>query len=140
MKKEIITVNLTANVETEIDVVGGSNAIIKNRGDDVVYVSRYPNITADGDNVKVIDGGSADILRNIANHEIRNNVADYYGTIYALSSSGGKVQVETTNSVNFRQIVKGGDGGMDSIVGSKNFICLADNNIDTYFGTYEEVV
>lgn len=113
----IKTENITTT-ETVINFTGGIHVIVNNRGDSTVYVSKHPNIVADGDEVKAIDGGSADILRDVAIHDIRNGVLDWYGTIYVLSDGDTKIQIETTNNANFRQIVKGGGNNGTSIATS----------------------
>ena len=107
--KKISTVTLNAGLEEKIDLVGGQHVKIKNLGDTTVYVSKQENVVPEADGVKSVQGGSAEILTDVAVYKSQNYVFDWYGTIYAVSDSDCKIELETTNNANFRIIQKGGD-------------------------------
>lgn len=104
----IKTINLKANEETQIDVVGGTHVKIKNLGDSTVYVSKHSGIVAGADNVKSVQGSTTDILVDVATYSSKETTLDYYGTIYALAESDCSIELETTNNSNFRQVLRGG--------------------------------
>ena len=135
----IKTIELTANVEKEIDVASGTHVKIKNLGDSTVYVSKHSNIVSGADGVKSIQGSTTDILVDVATYSIQNSVGDYRGTIYALADSDCKIELETTNNSNFKFIKKGGGSGdTKSIVESKNFFEVYTTNYpNSYIGVYE---
>lgn len=112
----IITRDLKANVEKEIDVTGGTHVKIKNLGNCTIYVSKHSNIVAGADGVKSVQGSTTDILVDVATYYSKENILNYYGTIYAISDSDCKVELETTNNANFKQIVKGGGNSSTSSV------------------------
>lgn len=134
----IKTINLKANEETQIDVVGGTHVKIKNLGDSTVYVSKHSGIVASADNVKSVQGNTTDILVDVATYSSKENIFDYYGTIYALAESNCSIELETTNNSNFKQIVKGGDG-FTSVVSSDKFICEC-NQLNYVVDSYTEIV
>ena len=104
----IKTMNLKANEETVINVVGGTHVKIKNLGDSTVYVSKHRGIVAGADNVKSVQGNTTDILVDVATYSSKENTLDYYGTIYALAESDCSIELETTNNSNFKQVSRGG--------------------------------
>ncbi len=81
--------------EKEITLTGGTHARIENRSDSTAYVSKHSGITPDDEGIMAIDGGSSNVLTDVATTEVKDGVVDYYGTIYALGT--GKVQIITTN-------------------------------------------
>ncbi|MGN1412378.1 MAG: hypothetical protein ACI4WH_07745 [Oscillospiraceae bacterium] len=106
----IKTVRLSSNVETKIDLVGGQHVRVKNLGDTNVYVSKKAGVVAEADGVKSIQCGSAELLTDVAVYQSQNYVFDWYGSIYAVSDSDCKIELETTTNTNFRVVLKGGDG------------------------------
>ena len=104
-----------SNKETKINLVGGQHVKIKNLGDCTVYVSKYANIVPEADGVKSVQGSSAELLTDVAVYKSQNYVFDWYGTIYAIADNDCKIELETTNNTNFRQIVKGGEGASTSL-------------------------
>ena len=134
--KEIKTIPLNAGLEEKIDLVGGQHVKIKNLGDTTVYVSKDKGVVAEAEGVKSVQVGSAEILTDVAVYQSKSHVFDWYGTIYAISYSNCKLELETTNNANFRQIVKG--GGSNSIfTDSKNFIQILNDSTEKYLGIYE---
>lgn len=113
----IKTINLKANEETQIDVVGGTHVKIKNLGDSTVYVSKHSDIVPSADGVKSIQGNTTDILVDVATYSSKENTLDYYGTIYALAESDCSIELETTNNSNFKFVKKGGDGSTSVVEG-----------------------
>lgn len=105
----IKTIELIANVEKKINILGGTHVKIKNLGDSTVYVSKHSGIVAGADNVKSIQSSSAEILIDVATYSIENSTGDYRGTIYALADSDCSIELETTNNANFSLKLKGGD-------------------------------
>lgn len=101
--------NLLANVETEIDLHGGTHANIENFGNGTIYVSKNSNIVPETDGVMTILSGTSKTFRNVATYAIKNAEADYYGTIYVLADSDTKIQIITANDLNFKNEVKGSD-------------------------------
>lgn len=104
----IKTEDLIANVEKEISLKGGTHVKIKNLSDSTVYVSKYKNIVAGADNVKSVQCNTEDILVDVATYYSKDNIFDYYGTIYALADRDCKIELETTNNANFSYKVRGG--------------------------------
>lgn len=104
----IATINIS-NTETKISLVGGQHVKIKNLGNNTVYVSKHENVVAETNGVKSIQGDSAEILTDVAEYKSQNHVLDWYGDIYAICDSDCKIEIETTNNSNFKQVVKGGD-------------------------------
>lgn len=107
--KNIKTIPLKACLEEKINLVGGQHVRIKNLGDTTVYVSKKSGVVAEADGVKSVQSGSTELLTDVAVYKSQNYVFDWYGTIYAVSDSDCKLELETTNSANFRIIQKGGD-------------------------------
>ena len=97
--------------EKEITLTGGTHARIENRSDSTVYVSKHSGITPGDEGVMAIDGGSSNVLTDVATTDVKDGVVDYYGTIYALGT--GKVQIITTN-YSFSSSSKGGGSGGSS--------------------------
>lgn len=97
-----------SNKETKINLVGGQHVKIKNLGDCTVYISKYANVVPENDGVKSVQSGSAEILTDVAVYQSKSHVFDWYGTIYAISDSNCKLELETTNNANFRQVLRGG--------------------------------
>ncbi len=106
----VINVTLEG-AEKEITLTGGTHARIENRSDSTVYVSKHSDITPDDEGVMAIDGGSSNVLTDVATTDVKDGVVDYYGTIYALGT--GKVQIVTTNYP-FSSSSKGGGSGGSS--------------------------
>lgn len=104
----IKTINLKANEETVINVVGGIHVKIKNLGDSTIYVSKHSDIVVGADNVKSVQGNTTDILVDVATYSSKENTLDYYGTVYALAESDCSIELETTNNSNFKQVARGG--------------------------------
>lgn len=104
-----------SNKETKINLVGGQHVKIKNLSDCTVYVSKYANILPEADGVKSVQGGSAEILTDVAVYQSKSHVFDWYGTIYAVSDSDCKIELETTNNTNFKVIQKGGESASTSL-------------------------
>lgn len=111
----IKTVNLTAGIEMAVELMGGYHCCIENRGSGVIYASKTSSIIADSDGVTAIDSGNSKVLRNIAQYKKDDNSSyDYYGKIYLLSDSDGKVEIQTANDLNFfsrKNSAKGGGTG-----------------------------
>lgn len=108
--QESITRDLTANVEFQVDLVGtGSHVRIENRGEGIVYASKYPNVVACADNVIAIDSGVTKLLTDVCVHNIKDSLCAYRGSIYLLSDSDTSVEITTTNNANFKQVVRGGE-------------------------------
>lgn len=100
--------NLKANEETQINLIGGTHANIENFGDGIIYVSKKSSIVPETDGVMTILGGNSKVLRNVATYSIKDNEADHYGTIYVLADSDTKIQIETATDLNFKQVLRGG--------------------------------
>ena len=97
-----------SNEEITINVCGGEHIRVKNLGESTVYVSKYPDIIIDNDNVIEIPSGCIDGIPDVCQYQIIDGTADWYGTIYAKSDGETKIEIRTQNNSNFRQIVKGG--------------------------------
>lgn len=107
--QESITRDLTANVELQVDLIcTGSHVRIENRGEGIVYASKYPSIVAGADNVIAIDSGVTKLLTDVCAYGIEGSVGAYRGTVYLLADSDTSVEITTTNNANFKQVVKGG--------------------------------
>ena len=107
--QENITRDLTANVELKVDLVGtGSHVRIENRGEGIVYASKYPDVVACADNVIAIDSGVTKLLTDVCVHSIKDSLCAYRGTIYLLSDSDTSVEITPTNNANFSYKVRGG--------------------------------
>ena len=113
--KKIKTIPLEAGTEEKIDLVGGQHVRIKNLGDTTAYVSKDPRVVPEADGVKSVQCGSAEILTDVAVYQSKNHVFDWYGTIYAVSDSDGKIELETTNNSNFKYVAKGGEYSSSSL-------------------------
>jgi hypothetical protein len=135
----IKTINLLANRETQINLIGGTHVKIKNLGENTVYVSKNSSIIAGADGVKSIQSNTTDILVDVATYYSKENTFNWYGTIYALAESDCSIELETTNNANFSCKARGGDA-MTTFVKNENLTGIIENNVNTYyFGTYEEV-
>lgn len=107
--QESITRDLTANVELQVDLIGtGSHVRIENRGEGIVYASKYPNVVACADNVIAIDSGVTKLLTDVCVHNIKDSLCAYRGSIYLLSDSDTSVEITTTNNANFSFKARGG--------------------------------
>ena len=106
----IKTVNLTANSELAVDITG-SHCKIKNRGTSTVYASRLSGISAGADEVISIDGGTADVLRNVGQYGVKNGTYDCTGKLYLLSDAACTVEIQTASDLCFFK--SGGSGGGD---------------------------
>ena len=106
--KNPITVVLKARTEDKIYLEGGQHVRIKNLSDCTVYVSKYANIIPEADGVKSVQGGSTELLTDVAVYQSKSHVFDWYGTIYAVSDADCKIELETTNNTNFKMVLKGG--------------------------------
>lgn len=106
--KNPITVVLKARTEDKIYLEGGQHVKIKNLSDCTVYVSKYANILPEADGVKSVQGGSTELLTDVAVYKSQNYVFDWYGSIYAVSDADCKIELETTNNANFKQVLRGG--------------------------------
>ena len=106
--KNPITVVLKARTEDKIYLEGGQHVKIKNLSDCTVYVSKYANIIPEADGVKSVQGGSTELLTDVAVYKSQNYVFDWYGSIYAVSDADCKIELETTNNTNFKQVLRGG--------------------------------
>ena len=104
----IKTVNLTANSELAVDITG-SHCKIKNRGTSTVYASRLSGVSAGADEVISIDGGTADVLRNVGQYGVKNGTYDCTGKLYLLSDAACTVEIQTADDLNFFK--SGGSGG-----------------------------
>ena len=113
--KKIRTVVLNARTEDKIYLEGGQHVKIKNLSDCTVYVSKYANIIPEADGVKSVQGGSTELLTDVAVYKSQNYVFDWYGTIYAIADNDCKIELETTNNANFRIIQKGGESASTSL-------------------------
>ena len=113
--KKIRTIPLKAGTEEKIDLVGGQHVKRKNLGDSTVYVSKAQGVVAEADDVKSVQGGSAEILTDVAVYQSKSHVFDWYGTIYAVSDADCKIELETTNNTNFKVIQKGGESASTSL-------------------------
>lgn len=70
-----ITKNLTANEELSIALVGdGSHVRIENRGDGIVYASKYPDVVVGADNVMAIDSGVTKLITDVCTYGIQDSV------------------------------------------------------------------
>lgn len=74
----IKTISLTGK-ELKVNELGGFNTVVHNLGDEAVYASKYPGISAEADNVAAIPAGAAKL------------VSTTNGTIYLLGY--GKVEL-----------------------------------------------
>lgn len=140
----IKTINLTANVEKEIDVTGGTHVKIKNLSDSTVYVSKHSGIVAGADGVKSVQGSTTDILVDVATYFSKENTLDYYGTIYTLAESDCSIELETTSNANFSLKSKGGGSGsndkVSNFIANSDYTMLLDNYVSQYLGDYKETL
>lgn len=140
------TEDLNANVEKKIDFTGGLHLKIKNLGEDTVYISQHSSIVAGADGVKSIQAQTTDIVTDVAKYSIEGSVGDYRGTIYALATKDCQIELEATNSSNFKRFSRGGGSGGSSNDKVSNFIAntdyamILDNNISTVLGDYKETL
>ncbi|MGN0606286.1 MAG: hypothetical protein ACI4JM_07170 [Oscillospiraceae bacterium] len=108
----IKTINLSAGTETEVELTGGCQVSVENRGTGIIYASKSANVVAGADGVTAIDSGNAKVLRNVAQYRNNDNSYDYYGKIYLLSDSDTKAEIQTANDLNFfsrKNSAKGGE-------------------------------
>lgn len=101
--KSIKTVNLSAGVESKIEMPD-LHCHVRNAGTSTVYASRYSDISPYEDGVLEIKSGYEKTVRDIFDYQTRQ------GYVYLLSESDTSVELESANDVNFKCIVKGGDG------------------------------
>lgn len=104
------TEKIMANKEKEISIIGeGVHIRIENRGDGIVYASKYPNVIAESNDVIAIDKGTTKLIPNVCVHSEVDNELAYRGNIYVLSTTETSIEITTTNNSNFRFIKKGGE-------------------------------
>lgn len=103
------TKTLLANTEQKINLEGGTHFKIKNISDTTIYISQKSPVTPKSDGVKSIQPNTEDILTDVAIYSIQNGMGNYRGTIYALATENCTIELEATNSQNFRSTGKGGD-------------------------------
>jgi len=115
----IKTVNLTANSELAVDITG-SHCKIKNRGTSTVYASRLSGVSAGADEVISIDGGTADVLRNVGQYGVKNGTYDCTGKLYLLSDAACTVEIQTASDLCFFK--SGGSGGGGTVPASSSCI------------------
>lgn len=130
----IKTIELTANVEEKIALLGGTHVKIKNLGNSTVYVSKHSGIVASADNVKSIQSSSTEILTDVATYSIENSTGDYRGTIYALADSDCSIELETTNNANFSFKARGGGDKNSTFAKASDVVaCVSECNITCEF-------
>ena len=115
----IKTVNLTANSELAVDITG-SHCKIKNRGTSTVYASRLSGVSAGADEVISIDGGTADVLRNVGQYGVKNGTYDCTGKLYLLSDAACTVEIQTASDLCFFKSGGSGGGGASAAGVGKN--------------------
>ena len=104
------TEKIMADKEKEISIIGeGVHIRIENRGDGIVYASKYPNVIAESNDVIAIDKGATKLIPNVCVHSEVDNELAYRGNIYVLSTTETSIEITTTNNLNFRFIKKGGE-------------------------------
>ena len=133
------TENLIANTEQKINLEGGIHFKVKNISDVTIYISQESPVTPKSDGVKSIQPNTEDILTDVATYSIQNGVGNYRGTIYALATENCIIELEPTNSSNFKRFSRGGGSGGSAFTESKNFIRVLDDNIEIFIGTKEEI-
>ncbi|MGN1412425.1 MAG: hypothetical protein ACI4WH_07980 [Oscillospiraceae bacterium] len=125
----IKTINLSANTETKIDISGGTHVHIENHGKGTAYVSKRNNIKVSGDGVMAIDSGISKNMTDVATYSIKQNIFDYYGTIYALCENDTTLEITTTNSLmGFNPNAKGGDGEKTHVGVDMLEVSIEDND------------
>lgn len=103
------TEKIMANKEKEISIIGeGVHIRIENRGDGIVYASKYPNVIAESNDVIAIDKGTTKLIPNVCVHSEVDNELAYRGNIYVLSTTETSIEITTTNNSNFSYKVRGG--------------------------------
>lgn len=103
------TEKIMANKEKEISIIGeGVHIRIENRGDGIVYASKYPNVIAESNDVIAIDKGTTKLIPNVCVHSEVDNELAYRGNIYVLSTTETSIEITTTNNSNFSLKLKGG--------------------------------
>lgn len=112
----IKTVTLTANTEQAVKIEGGTYCSIENRGEGVVYASKYPDVSALADNVVAIDPGNNKILENATK---KSNNGTMQGTIYLITDQEGTVEIRTATTVNPFKIKRKGGGAKVTIDDAK---------------------
>lgn len=133
------TIPLTTNAEVSVALVGDGNHVkVENRGNGIVYASKYSGIIAGADNVLAIDSGVTKLLTDVCSYSIQDSVGAYRGTVYLLADSDTSVEMTTTNNSNFKFVKKGGDG-FTPIVSSDKFICEC-NQLNYVVDSYTEIV
>ncbi len=133
------TEDLIANTEQKINLEGGTHFKIKNISDVTVYISQESPVTPKSNGVKSIQPNTEDILTDVATYSIENGTGDYRGTIYALATENCTIELEPTNSSNFKRFSRGGGSGDSAFTESKNFIRVLDDNVEIFIGTKEEI-
>ena len=94
----IKTITLSG-AEQKVSGIGGFNAVVHNIGIETVYVSRFPNVSADADNVAMIPAGAAKLISSTN------------GTVYLLGTGKVEVTGQDYESVNFKLPSSGESGG-----------------------------
>lgn len=131
------TIKLTANTEVIEELIGdGCHVRVENRGDGIVYASKYPDVVAGADNVMAIASGDTKILTDVCTYSIEDGLRSYRGDIYLLADSDTSVEITTTN-VPFSVSRKGGVSNNVVFTEDKNLVEIVDNNINTIISTYE---
>ena len=133
------TEDLIANTEQKINLEGGTHFKIKNISDVTVYISQESPVTPKSNGVKSIQPNTEDILTDVATYSIENGTGDYRGTIYALATENCTIELEPTNSSNFKRFSRGGGSDDSAFTESKNFIRVLDDNVEIFIGTKEEI-
>lgn len=123
----IKTVNLNGS-EISVTDLGGFNTVVHNLGDDVIYASKYPNISADGDNVAEIPAGAAKLISTTN------------GTVYLLGTGKAELTGQDHDGVNY--FAGGGSGVSKSYVdsGDENTLYSANAYTDNTVGDLENKV
>ena len=85
------------NVVTEIEISGKENAIIRNLGNNVAYVSATPNISVGNDVIIAVKPGKTVTLEGVAAFKNCNGKYGVYGTIYAFSSGVTTIEIIAAN-------------------------------------------
>lgn len=138
------TEKLMADKETEVAIVGdGVHIHVENRGDGIVYASKYPNVVAESEDVIAIDKGITKLIPNVCVYSSVDNELAYRGNLYVLSTAETSIEITSTNNSNFKQIAKGGGDSNDSV---SNFITnsdcemISDIYVSQYLGAYKETL
>lgn len=124
----IKTIDLTANEEFFIALVGdGTHVRIENRGDGIVYASKYPDVVVGADNVMAIDSGVTKLITDVCTYGIQDSVGAYRGNVYLLSDTDTSVEIITTNNANFSYKIQ--QGGVEENVSTALDDILKSNGV-----------